>query len=148
MIDNEQQTKYWVSKIGQRWSHRKCVLLQIHPNMQIHHISKTLVKLVLKPASVLCQCQTHLVRVMATAMATFHGNLGTRFLMAATRKKPKSPEVKVKPTETVLQILQSKLSFFILHPTSVMKFAGHLNTYPLIIEHIKKWSFRVTYFLK
>jgi hypothetical protein len=85
---------------------------------------------------------------MATAMAPFHGNLGTRFLMAATRKKPKSPEVKVKPTETVLQILQSKLSFFILHPTSVMKFAGHLNTYPLIIEHIKKWSFRVTYFLK
>ena len=27
MIDNEQQTKYLVSKIGQRWSHRKCVLL-------------------------------------------------------------------------------------------------------------------------
>ena len=63
-----------------------------------------------------------------------HGN--GRFLMAAMRKKPKSPEVKVKPTETGLQILQSKLSFFILHPTSVMKFAGHLNTYPLRIEHI------------
>ena len=40
MIDNEQQTKYWVSKIGQRWSHRDmCLALDSPQYVDISYIS-------------------------------------------------------------------------------------------------------------